>query len=108
MRHDVRGLAVVSLLVATVRLAAAGGQLDFSYGVNGFVTIESGPWGQRFLAHGAARSLDPANADAVLLVGVALTPPGRGIYSAAVTPAGTLLGPSLRGLGPAQASDAST
>src|SRR5262245_21659946 len=108
MRHAGRGLAVVFLLVATARFATAGGQLDFSYGANGFVTIESGPWGQRFYTNGAAPSLDPANADAVLLVGAALTPPGLGLYSAAVTPAGTLLGPSLLGLGTATAFDAFT
>ena len=108
MRHAGRGLAAVLLLVATARFAAAGGQLDLSYGVNGFVTIESGPWGQRFYTNGAAPSLDPANADAVLLVGAVPAPSGLGLYSAAVTPAGTLLGPSLLGLGTSTAFDAFT
>jgi uncharacterized delta-60 repeat protein len=100
MRYG-RILAAVSLLLATSRLATAGGQLDLSYGTNGFVTIESGPWGERFQAHGAARSLDPASPDAVVLVGVAAVSGGLGTYSAAVTPAGGLVGPNALGLGTA-------
>lgn len=99
MRRLGRVLAVLGLLVAITRVAAAGGELDASFGTTGFVTIDSGPWGDRFVTHGAARSLDPANPDAVVLVAVAPTSGGLGIYSAAVAPTGTVLGSSGLGLG---------
>ncbi len=99
MRYAGRGLVVLSLLLALARVAAAGGQLDPAFGTSGFARIESGPWGDRFIAHGAAGSLDPANPDGIVVVAVAPQPMGLESRSAAIASTGTLLGTSSLGLG---------
>jgi uncharacterized delta-60 repeat protein len=93
-----RSLVVFSLLLSLPPVAVASGELDPSFGTSGVVTVESGSWGSRFYAGGATGSLDPANMDAVVLVGAVPGPVGPGSYGAAISSTGALLGAQHLGL----------
>jgi uncharacterized delta-60 repeat protein len=94
-----RCLVVLSLLVSLAGIAAASpGQLDPSFGTNGVVRIESGPWGSRLYASGGTLGLDPANPDAiVVLAAVPIVPPIT-TYAVAVSSNGGLLAGADLGL----------